>query len=151
MNKQILFSIAFVFLLIGCKKEGTPTETPVSEETQSAPPRMECYTYDANGSTIDLQLQYNGEEVTGSLTYNLAEKDSNKGTITGKVENNILIAEYTFYSEGTESTRQVAFKISANKLVEGYGEMTEDGTHFKNVNNLSFDSKMPLSKIDCTQ
>jgi len=85
------------------------------------------------------------------LHYALAEKDSNKGTITGQVINNILIAEYTFYSEGMKSVRQVAFQIVSDKLVEGYGEMTEDGTHFKNASQLSFDSKMPLDKVACMQ
>ena|SRR6218665_2284390 len=151
MNRQILYSIAFALLLIGCKKEATPTVKPVAEETETAPPKMECYAYDANESKIDLQLQYSGDEVTGTLNYALAEKDSNKGTIKGKVENNILIADYTFYSEGVESTRQVAFKLETDKLVEGYGELTEDGTHFKDTNKLNFDSKMSLTKIDCTQ
>lgn len=152
MNRQLLFSIAFALLLIGCKKEATPTVTPVAEETETAPPKMECYAYDANGSKIDLQLQYSsGDEITGTLIYGLAEKDSNKGTIKGKVENNILIADYTFYSEGTASTRQVAFKLEGDKLVEGYGELTQDGTHFKDTSKLNFDSKMPLTKIDCAQ
>ena len=151
MSKQILFSFAFVFLLFGCKKEVPATETSITNEKETAPPRMECFTYDANGSVVSIQLQFNGNDVTGTLNYSLAEKDSNKGTTKGKVENNILIADYTFYSEGTESVRQVAFQFVGNKLVEGYGEMTKEGTQFKDVTKLNFDSKIPLNKIDCTE
>lgn len=151
MTKQILVSFAFVFLLFGCKKEVPSTENSSTNEKEIAPPRMECFTYDANGSAVTIQLQFNGNEVTGTLNYSLAEKDSNHGSIKGNVENNILIADYTFYSEGTESTRQVAFQFAENKLMEGYGEMTKEGTQFKDVSKLHFDSKMPLNKIDCSE
>lgn len=151
MSKKILFSIAFVLLLMSCKKETATPQITVSDETKSAPPKMECYFYNANGSEINLQLQYDGNKVSGTLNYALAEKDSNKGTIKGKVENNTLIADYTFYSEGIQSTRQVAFQFKDEKVIEGYGEMTEDGTQFKDVTQLSFDSNAPLTKTDCTQ
>ncbi len=149
MTKQIVFAFAFVFLIFGCKKENAATST--SNEKETAPPRMECFTYDANGSAVSIQLQFIGNDVTGTLNYSLAEKDSNNGTIKGKVKNNILIADYTFYSEGNQSTRQVAFQFTENKLIEGYGEMTNEGTQFKDVTKLNFDSKMPLNKIDCTE
>lgn len=151
MTKQFLFSLAFAFLLFSCKKESTPSTSSSTNEKQTEKPRTECYTYDANGSAVTIELQFQGNNVTGTLNYSLAEKDSNTGTIKGKVENNILIADYTFYSEGTESVRQVAFQIGDNKLVEGYGEMTKEGTQFKDVTKLSFDSKMPLTKMDCTE
>lgn len=151
MSKQILFSFAFVFLLLGCKKDVPPTQTSITNEKETAPPRMECFMYDANGSAVSIQLQFIGNDVTGTLNYSLAEKDSNNGTIKGKVKNNILIADYTFYSEGNQSTRQVAFQFTENKLTEGYGEMTNEGTQFKDVTKLNFDSKMPLNKIDCTE
>ncbi|MCF6131899.1 hypothetical protein [Flavobacterium wongokense] len=153
MKKQILLPIIFAFLSIGCKKETpapTPTE-PVVEETAPAVSKTECYAYDANGSKIELELQTEGTEANGTLNYALAEKDKNGGTFTGKLENNILIADYHFQSEGVESTRQVAFKLEGDKLIEGYGEMTMDGTHFRDVSQIKFTSNMPLSKVDCTE
>lgn len=147
----ILIFIAFIALSVSCKKETAAPETPVTTITKPPTVKSECYAYDANGSKIDLQIQYNGADVIGSLNYALSQKDHNTGTIVGKIENNILLAEYTFQSEGIESTRQVAFKLIDNTLVEGYGEMNEDGTRFKDVATLAFTSTMPLNKVDCTQ
>ena len=157
MNKIVILlilTIAFVTLFVNCKKETSETTTPVTttpitEDTKTVTAKKECYAYDAKGSKIELQLQYNTDNITGTLNYALSEKDKNTGTIKGKIENNILLVAYTFQSEGMESTRQVAFQLLDDKLVEGYGEMNKDGTHFKDVSKLKFTSTMPLSKVDC--
>lgn len=151
MKKQIFLSVAFILVFTACKKEASETTLPVSEETKAETSKTECYYYDVNGNVVELQLQYNTDDISGTLNYALAEKDTNMGTFKGKIENNILLAAYTFHSEGTESTRQVAFKFMDGKLVEGYGDMNEDGTHFKDVSQLKFTSTMPLSKVDCVQ
>lgn len=156
MNKQLLFSIAFALMLIGCKKEipKTPKPTvPIAEETvpESDEPKTECYLYNEKGSVISLQLSYNENGISGIMTYALKEKDHNFGTIDGKIENGIYIGDYKFLSEGVESTRQVAFLLKDRKAIEGYGEMTADGTKFKNVAKLKFDSTMPLTKTECAK
>ncbi|MEO5776601.1 MAG: hypothetical protein ABIQ27_06830 [Flavobacterium sp.] len=154
MKTRILFSIVFAMLFISCKKE-TPVEattvTTVTEETKTEVLKKECYAYNATGNKIEMQIQYNGNDVTGTLNYVIAEKDSNKGTFTGTFENNILLLDYTFQSEGTESVRQIAFQLQGDKLVEGYGEMNEDGTRFKDVSKLEFSSTMPLDKVACPE
>lgn len=151
MKKQIFLSVAFILLLAGCKKEVPVTETTITEQTKREAPKKECYAYDANGNIIELNLQYNPDNVTGTLNYALAEKDTNMGTFKGKIDNDVLLAEYTFQAEGMESIRQVAFKFVDGKLLDGYGELNEDGTHFKDVSQLKFTSTMPLSKIDCAE
>lgn len=139
-------------LLISCKKERVVQTTPtVTEEKKSMQPKTECYTYDANGNLIELQLHYDTDSISGTLNYALADKDSNIGTFKGKLVNNVLIAEYTFQSEGMESVRQVAFQLIGDKLIEGYGDMIEEGTHFKDVTQLKFTSNMPLSKVICSE
>lgn len=150
MKSKILFSIFITILLTGCKKEITNTKTIIATDAKSAIPQTECYSYNGNGNKIELQLHVTSDSVSGTLNYSLAEKDSNTGTLKGKLVNNVLIADYTFQSEGMESLRQAAFKLKDNKWIEGYGEMTKDGTHFKDVAHLKFTPTMPLSKINCS-
>ena len=150
MKKQILFSIVLVTLFISCKKETTTTPTAVIEKPKQSVPEDEYYVYDLKGSKIELQVFYFGysDSVSGTLNFAFAEKDSNYGDIVGKVTNGILIADYAFQSEGTESVRQVAFKLKDDKAILGYGEMTPEGTHFKDVTKIKFDSGVPLTKVD---
>lgn len=147
MKKQILFSVSIILLLAGCKKaEPIAPGEPVKTETQK-----ECYSYEKDGTLISLQMEVTGESVMGAMVYALAEKDKNAGLLGGTLKDSILIADYTFESEGTTSVRQVAFKLENGQLLEGYGDMNEDGTKFKDISKLKFDSKMPLSKRDCPQ
>ncbi len=126
MKSKIFLFVAFILVTAACKKETIITPTlpePVKEEIKPDEPKTECYLYDSNGNVVSLQVHYNKDKVDGNLTYSLNEKDSNKGTFNGTFENNILLLDYTFQSEGTESTRQLAYKLVDNKLVEGYGEI----------------------------
>lgn len=110
-----------------------------------------CYLYASLTDTVSLNMTHLGDSVTGTLIYNFKEKDKNTGTINGRMNGNILIAEYTFLSEGIQSCRQVAFKLQGNNLVEGYGESysQKDKVLFRNTDSLSFMGSMKLTEIAC--
>ncbi|QBZ98217.1 hypothetical protein [Flavobacterium sangjuense] len=151
MKSRILFSIVFLMLFISCKKE-TVTPTKVIEKPMKSPSSNECYAYDLKGDKIELQLHYmsDSDSVTGKLNFAFAEKDNNNGFIIGKLTDQILIADYTFRSEGKTSKRQVAFELKDDKAILGYGEMDQDGTFFKDINKVKFDSGVQLTKTDCS-
>lgn len=150
MNTRILLSVAFITLFLSCKNETPETTTdPVTEAIKPEGPKTTCYSFEGNGNSVSLQMETEGSEVSGTMVYSLAEKDKNTGTFKGIIENNIIVADYTFQSEGVESSRQIAFEIKGDQLIEGFGEMNEDGTKFKDVKELKFNSTMPLSKIEC--
>lgn len=155
MKSKIVLSIAFVLLLIGCKKE-TPSETPektvpIAEEVVPEKPKSECYEVNKSGNIISLNINYDTDKVTGTLSYALQEKDKNTGTFEGQIKDSIIIADYTFQSEGVESVRQIAFKLKGNQAIEGYGEMNNEGTRFKDATKLNFDGKMPMDKVECSE
>lgn len=148
--------IVFAFLavsLFSCKnKEGKPKAATVQETVEEAVmPTIEkgCYSYNENGSMVNLEITKNDNPVAGNLTYALAEKDKNTGTFSGEFKDGKLLATYTFQSEGMESKRQVAFMLKDNQLVEGYGALNEEGTMFIAVDSINYSSTMPLTKTDC--
>ena len=89
--------------------------------------------------------------MNGTLSYNLFEKDKNNGTITGIVKGDTIIADYTFQSEGTTSTREVVWLKKNDDLVEGFGDTEElkGKMKFKNTSNLRFDQSMVFKPIVC--
>ena len=152
MKKINVMLIVFA-LMISCKQKETTVETvkSVNVDTLVVTPSIgkDCYTFEGNGSKIDLKITNTVDGISGNLDYKLAEKDKNTGTFQGSIKGDTLIAIYTFQSEGTESKREVAFLIKDNQLIEGYGELDSTGAKFKNPATLQFTSNMPLSKTDC--
>jgi hypothetical protein len=89
---------------------------------------------------------------TGNLTYALNGKDRNTGTIEGTINEDLLIADYHFQSEGQQSTRQVVFKKSGDTYMEGYGPIKEGGHRqaFENPETLQYNKAFPLKETNCT-
>lgn len=106
------------------------------------------YNYEQNGSTVTLQLTVDGNKASGNLLYTLKEKDRNSGTFVGEIKDEILLADYTFSSEGILSVRQVSFKLTNASAIEGYGEVEEINGKmvFKDPANLEFGTGLVLTK-----
>ncbi|CAM4336032.1 META domain-containing protein [Zobellia roscoffensis] len=109
-----------------------------------------CYAFDDSKSSIEFDItSVKANKIKGMLSYNLYEKDANKGSFLGTLNGDKLIGKYTFSSEGTESVREVAFQVKGISLVEGYGSVNETGTKFKDPNKISYTSAMPLTLGSC--
>ena len=110
-----------------------------------------CYRYIKNNDTIQLKINEENGIVKGTLMYNLYEKDKNIGTIEGRMNGLILIADYSFFSEGVKSVRQVAFKKSGSTFLEGFGESDDKNGKmiFKNMDSLDFTHPLTLNSYDC--
>lgn len=148
-----LFSFLFISLsIMACNsepndKKSTEENVPETKETTGT----QCYLYASASDTISLNITQNNEAVSGTLVYKLKEKDSNTGTIQGIIKDNMILADYTFMSEGVSSVRQVAFKKDGDNLVEGYGEIVDNNnkTSFKNPDSLTFDASFKIAKTAC--
>lgn len=155
--KNLFLAMFLGLAIVSCKEKKAETNNSDESQTTDSPEKMSstlrkgCYMYDANGNSINLEITENGNPVVGKLTYALSGKDKNTGTFKGRLEDDKLTGQYTFQSEGTESSREVAFMVKGEKLVEGYGELTDEGTAFKDPNSIKYSSTMPLVKADCTQ
>jgi hypothetical protein len=142
----------FLSMLISCNSEEKKVEDKESKQSEpNASSLINCYQYTTGSDTIILKLIHVGKSITGALVYKLKEKDKNKGTIQGYMRDNVLIADYTFLSEGVQSVRQVAFKLEGNSFIEGYGDnISQNGKIiFKNLDSLSFSSSVKLREIAC--
>jgi hypothetical protein len=154
--KKLTVLIFTVLTMLNCKNKeektenSTPQET-VSEEKLISSLDLGCYIFNDGKNNVSFEITENTSEIKGNLTFSFAEKDKNSGSFIGKLNNGILLGKYTFQSEGKESIREVGFKVDGDKLIEGYGDLNEDGTAFKDATNLDFTSKMPLTKTDCAK
>jgi hypothetical protein len=153
MKRLLIISVVF---FVACnsqtetKSENTADTLNNSVET-SAPSINGCYMSILKQDTATLRINENAGLISGDLTYDRFEKDSNKGTFKGEIKDSLIIGDYTFQSEGNSSVRQVVFKISGANLIEGYGDinMNGDTATFKNISHLNYQNDQPFIKTDC--
>ncbi len=90
---------------------------------------------------LDITSQQ-GELFEGNLNINNYEKDSSTGTLDGTYKKGILLADYTFLSEGVVSVGPVVFKKTGDSFIRGYGPTNETGDRFSDTNPIKFDSSV---------
>ena len=155
---KIIIAIVLIFI-IGAFFYYQKPKTPIVNNNEQTPLISDnsiigCYVAYLAKDVYNLKiLSQSGEQVEGELEFNNFEKDSSKGTFKGTYKNGIILADYTFQSEGTLSVAQVIFKKTADGFVRGYGDVDlATGTHFVDLNNITYDSSVifKFSKEDCT-
>ena len=147
--KKILYCFGAIALLSACTKKTENKETDTSTVTNTKQTDFSgLYSYQQNGDTITLQLTVDGTKANGNLLYALNEKDRNSGSFVGEIKDGILLANYTFSSEGVLSERQIAFKLTDTSAVEGYGDVQEINGKmvFKDAANLEYGTGLVLTK-----
>ena len=137
--------------MLGACNEHSETASVVSNTP--AAQTTECYSFVKDKDSIILQLVLKDSFVTGDLNYNFFEKDKNTGSITGKLAGDTIIAEYSFMSEGLQSSREVAFLRKGDTMLEGFGgvEDINGKTVFKDRATLTFDTVNVLTKVNCAK
>ncbi|WP_052143808.1 hypothetical protein [Wocania ichthyoenteri] len=155
MKKIALLTLVLI-TIVACKNNTKTENESVTKEEKSVKeltkiPILDtgCYVYNKNGNNIKMEITKIDKNVTGNLNIAYAEKDANQGSFIGKLNDYKLIGTYTFHAEGKESSREIAFLVKDNQLIEGYGELIENGTKFKDVSTIKYTSSMPLTKVDC--
>ena len=110
-----------------------------------------CFAYYSKKDTAFMHININNNVVTGTLEYAIFEKDANDGKIKGTVQGDTLLAQYTFNSEGVESTREVAFLKKGDDWQEGFGDVEDKqgSMVFKNRSKLNFQKGMLFKQVEC--
>lgn len=109
-----------------------------------------CYMQVLKRDTFTASLQQQGNTVTGRLSFDNYEKDGSTGTVSGKIQGDVLKLEYAFVSEGMNSVMELYFKYQDGMLVRGIGEMKskEDTAYYVNPALIKYDGG-ELKKISC--
>ena len=160
--KQLLL-VTIALLSLACKNNGKTSDTRLVEGVALDDSTLTsnfmdtlsgCYEMVKQRDTAYLQLKTNHKKVTGTLRYNIFEKDSNKGDISGTIQDSLIRAFYTFQTEGVTSVREVVFKIEQGKLVEGMGTVVvrNDSAFFlKDSSGFRFADAQPFMKVPCSE
>lgn len=110
-----------------------------------------CYEMTHKGDTATLQLSVQDSVVRGRLVYRWYQKDANTGTIKGVLRDSLILADYTFASEGLTSVRELILKIQDTVLVEAFGDLQTKGNKivFANPAQVQYMADNPFVKVAC--
>ena len=149
-NNAMYKHLLLLLLLIACNSK-PQKETAVKEAVSAVSNLQGCYLSASDMDSASLKLNVNGNVVTGELKYDRYQKDKNSGMLEGTIKDDLIIADYTFQSEGIVSVREVVFKITDESLLEGFGDivMKGDTARFKDKTRLSFHGDRPFIKTIC--
>lgn len=168
---RFIFIFSLVLLLAAC---GNPsgsnhstadTSSPASSEVHGGAPQTTgvlagepvvlagCYEMTMKRDTAFLSLQVQDTVVSGKLRFHWYARDGNVGTIKGVLRDSLIVADYTFESEGLTSVREVIFKIEGPVLQQAVGELEErDGKIvFRDHAQLQYMRTYPFVKIACPE
>lgn len=152
--KNYIALLLIVFSFYACNQSEEQVKGQLKHDTLAQKKggliESSCYVYEQNGNSIRMEItNIIQDSIEGTLEVAYAEKDANQGTFKGVLKGDKLLATYTFNSEGIKSKREIAFLVQGEQLIEGYGELNDEGNAFKSADNIQYTSSMPLQKVDC--
>ena len=100
-----------------------------------------------------LRLEQNGKDVSGKMSFDNFEKDGSSGTVTGKINGDVIELLYSFQSEGMNSVRELFFKMQDGKLISGIGPigMRGDTAYFSNRSAIEYPQQEAFDKVSCDE
>ncbi|MEO7045251.1 MAG: hypothetical protein ABI091_08055, partial [Ferruginibacter sp.] len=132
--KKILIPAAFLLILNACNNSSDNKEQKkerveeIIKDTVVTPVAVPsagfCYMMIISKDTAFMHLEDSTGFLSGHLMYKRFEKDSNKGVVTLSSEKDgKMHGWYNFASEGTQSVREIIFKVTDSTMAEGYGDV----------------------------
>lgn len=155
-----IFSAFVMIAAVSCtgteKKVSEDTARATSDSTDPVPGPFKdisvdgCYMQILQRDTFVASLQEQEGLVHGKMSFNNYEKDKSSGTVSGRLEADILKLYYTFASEGTTSVMELYFKYRDGNLIRGIGDMNTRGdtAFFVNPAQITY-SGDEFKKISC--
>jgi hypothetical protein len=153
MERHILRSLNSLLIPLlfatGCDRNKADTGRIFSEPTPES-----CYRWVSGNDTILLSVNAENAVVNGRLAYRFYQKDKSNGTIKGAMIGDTLFVDYSFFSEGMFSRREVAFlREDDNSFTLGAGEISTEGNRnfFTDRKGIHFNTGVKLKPADCRE
>jgi len=153
-NAKTIFLILIILVLGGLLYYSKKVDKSSDPSSNSFSP-LGCYVARIDKDIYTLVIEEEKEgKVSGKLAYNNFEKDSSSGTLVGNYEDEVLLGNYLFTSEGMESDREVIFKRSGENFIQGFGPVNSFGGKetFKDISEVTYNPSHTFTKSpDCLE
>ena len=146
-----VLAAAMLVLLSGCdNRSASTTASPPAAAAPAAQTRQVCYRQVLGRDTTLVRLRISGAAVTGELAVLPAEKDKARGSWTGTLTGQQIVADWQRTGEGVTQVHEVQFTLAGDSLRWRAGARTEKGGKWVLVNPQQ-GYQYALSKVPCDQ
>lgn len=124
--------------------DGSPptSQAPADEHTR-------CYALQQGPDLTVVQLQQEGNTVFGYYAWEPHEKDGAHGVLNGEITDGLIKAIHTYMIEGSLQAEETYFKLEADKLLQGEGELVDDNGIMVVKDPASLKYTETLAATDC--
>ncbi|MEB4592856.1 hypothetical protein VSS37_17895 [Candidatus Thiothrix sp. Deng01] len=137
-------------LLAACddsKTEQPAASAPPDKEEASA--RTRCFSMLEGKDLTAIQIQQDGNAISGYYAWEPSEKDGSHGVLNGEISDGLIKASHTYMIEGTIQTEETYFKLESDRLLQGSGELVEDNGVMVVKDPASLQFTDVLKETDC--
>ena len=128
LNRTFI-TAALLALLSGCDNRSASTTASAPAETGASAPadqaQRDCYRQVRGRDTTLVRLRISGAAVTGELAVLPAEKDKARGSLTGTLTGQQIVADWQRAGEGVTQVHEVRFTLAGDSLRWREGARTE--------------------------
>lgn len=145
-----VLAAAMLALLSGCdNRSASTTASPPAASAPTDQVRQVCYRQVLGRDTTLVRLRIRGAAVTGELAVLPAEKDKARGSLTGTLTGQQIVADWQRTGEGQTQVHEVQFTLAGDSLRWREGARTEKGGKWVLVNP-DQGYMYVLGKVACT-
>lgn len=110
-----------------------------------------CYQFVSGKDVYTYRLFIKDSAVSGTAHYDNFEKDDSKGSVNGKLTNDILHLWYSFESEGMQSVSERYFKVASGQITEGIGKIDVKGdtAYFPSPETIDYTKGLVFKQTAC--
>jgi len=116
-NLSVPVLAAAMLVLSGCdNRSASTTASPPATAAPAAQTQQVCYRQVLGRDTTLVRLRIRGTAVTGELVVLPAEKDKARGSLTGTLTGQQIVADWQRAGEGVTQVHEVRFTLAGDSL-----------------------------------
>lgn len=150
--KNLFYTFFLTITFFACQNTGQSgsESSNTAQETATAASSTACYIRAEGRDTtyLNLTIEANGD-VSGTYDWIPFEKDSARGTFSGKKEGEIIKAVYDYIIEGSQQQQELMLKMSGDQLAEAEGELVEAEGGLLKLKDPSNVRYLEFTKVTC--
>lgn len=149
--KNLLYIFVIAFSFMACQNKGqTGSDNHQNGQNAQQSSTTACYIRAEGQDTTWLSINIAPDgAVSGTYDWVPYEKDSARGTFTGKKEGDIIMAVYNYMIEGSQQQQEMMFKLTGEQLAEAQGELEEAAGGLLKLKDPSNVEYLPFTKVNC--